>query len=653
MTKNNILLSIYSFLIFAFLLASGYTELIDAILNMTRNTISFSSLEVTNILSSDSIGHIISYILIVLILTTAFIGLIVINTNFISHCLSPYLNSKIFKLSLPVLICLGCFQLNAMLFPNSTHSYVRLLELGNSGWLAYLLVFIFILGISLVPILYLINIIKPHFKKIIIVGVSTSLFFSIVSFSSISKQDTNSNNKQNIIIIGIDSFRMDHMHDNMPFLDSKLKNSLSFTNSFTPFARTFPSWSTILSGEFPPNHGARFNLIDETLLNPKTKYLPQILAKNGYHTIYASDERRFSQIGKYHGFNKIVGPRTGLANLILGQYADFPLTNFLSLFSESSIIMPDIILNRAASNIYTPMNFSSALNDSLESVITDNNPIFLSVHYCMPHWPFNHGRKLKDFKETDEATPGYHESLKTVDSQISYLWHFLEENNLISNSIILFVSDHGETWQETLSFYTKKGEEITLNSNGHGSNVISDNEHRVLTAFYKNLNYKRVNLNKLITLADITPTLLNLVQIDSKATDGNDIFDSSTSTKYFPIESGFKVSAIAKKDIDINKAIEQSASRYKVRPNGTIRLKNEEMAFLNQGKRVGIRNENQLITYQRIRMGEDPSMILLDYNNMTIKELSESEASQDPLAKKLCEQYHPLIPDERYCNNTN
>jgi arylsulfatase A-like enzyme len=649
MNKQNLYLATYTATIFFLLLAPGYSDIVDTIINMRRNTISFSSLQIDNILSSESIEHIVCYLLLALTLTCIFIALIISNSNYISKKCSHVVSPKIIKITLPILICIGCLQLNSLLFPNSFHAYPRLIELSNSHWIGVLLISIFIIGIMTTPISHVFSYAKKNARNLYIILASTTILTSIATYSYAPNKANNIQTQKNIFLISIDSFRADHMHDKMPFLSKKLENSTVFQNSFTPFARTFPSWSTILSGQYPANHGARYNLIDESLLNKKTQYLPSILEDAGYETIYASDERRFSQIGEYHGFKKIIGPRTGLANFLLGQYADFPLTNFLTLFDFGKTLMPDVALNRAASNLYSPGIFSTALNETFQDSISKQKPIFLSVHYCMPHWPFNHGRDIKNFDQTDEAAPGYHESLNTVDNQISELWGHLEKSNLISNSIIIFLSDHGETWQEKLSFEDSNGKEINLSSNGHGSNVISDNEHRVLTAFYNNIHYPKINTNKLTTLADIKPTVLGLINLDTSGNDGIDIFSNKT-TPSFPVESGFKVSALTHKEIDINKAIKQSISRYSVKPNGTIRLKTGDIDFLNQGKIVGIRNIDQLLTYQKTNTNEKPSMLLLNYKNSTFEFIMPNKTKPHPMVKTLCNEYENFIPSTLYCN---
>lgn len=622
--------------------------MVEAILNMSRNTISFSRLEIINILNSQSTIHIGFYITVSIALFLSFIYVTAINTLYISKLLSSTITPYILQAGLPPLICLGCLQINALFFPNSMHAYSTLIEISKLHIISYLLILFFITGLLAKPIALLFQLTRLKVKKILIFVTGTSILLSIYSTSSEEIASPPSQKNKNVILISIDSFRKDHMHDHMPFLTEKLNNSLVFSNSFTPFARTFPSWSTILSGQYPAKHGARYNLIDELLLNPTSDYLPQILNKNGYETIYASDERRFSQIGHYHGFKQIIGPRTGLANLVLGQYGDFPLTNLLTLTPLGEMLMPDITLNRAASNIYSPSNFSDSLNQSINESLKYRKPVFLSVHYCMPHWPFNHGRELKHFIETDEATPGYHESLKTVDKQISSLWKNLEENNLISNSIIVFLSDHGETWNEETTFKGKNND-VVLKSNGHGSNVISDMEHRVLTAFYHPKKYPPTDNKKVITLADIKPTILSLLNISDSNSDGRDIFKNADNSILFPVESGFKISAITHKNIDINKAIEQSVSRYTTKPDGTIRLKIQEIPFLNQGKRVGVRNESQLLTYQVLPNSDTPEMFLLNYKNKTITKISRDEAKINKFAIELCKEYKDFIDSKGYC----
>ena len=93
----------------------------------------------------------------------------------------------------------------------------------------------------------------------------------------------------------------------MPFLQSFIDKSNYLPITYTHIARTFPSWITILTGNYPITNKARLNLTDFNQINLK-KTLPYYLKAAGYVNYYIQDERRFNNIDERLYFDKIIGP---------------------------------------------------------------------------------------------------------------------------------------------------------------------------------------------------------------------------------------------------------------------------------------------------------------------------------------------------------
>ena len=140
----------------------------------------------------------------------------------------------------------------------------------------------------------------------------------------------------NVIIIGIDSLRTDYTdfggyqggEQLTPNLDSFLQNATIFNNAFTPIARTFPSWTAILTGLYPIHNGARSNLAYQAPLKLQNT-IGNLLQQAGYTTVYATDDRRFSNISHTYGFHKLIGPLEGANDFVLGAINDLPLSNLI------------------------------------------------------------------------------------------------------------------------------------------------------------------------------------------------------------------------------------------------------------------------------------------------------------------------------------
>ncbi len=650
--NKNVILVLYTTALFLALILPGYADLIEAIISMSRNTIHFSSLDIASILNTKFTLHLAQYFVISIISTVAFIYLTTKSTKTISDYFKEKLNPLIAFVSLPAFSILGLIQLNSYLFPYSSHFYYDLAALSPTSVISIILIGTFILNLLLTLVLLIFKALKSNYShSLITITICFIIFFISTIYTSSASPKLAPPDTKNVIIIGIDSFRMDHTHNNMPFLDGLLNKSNNFINSYTPFARTYPAWSTILSGQYPPTSGARYNLINENLQQPTNNYLPNILKRNGYKTIYASDERRFSQIGKQHGFDKVVGPRAGLGNFIIGQYADYPITNLLTLFEETAFLLPELTLNRAASHIYNPMAFTNILNNELSIVSNSQQPVFLAVHYCMPHWPFHHGRKLDNSIKEDLAEVGYHQALNSVDKQIQSLWESLESSNLLDNSIVVFLSDHGESWSEELNFDNNLDPAIMFHTNGHGANVISENEHKVMFSIYEQHLTQPVNIERTTTLADVTPTILGQlnIQLPTVKFDGENAYSTTKNDKIFPVESGFTIRAIAQSNINVEQAVTQAASRYEIQENGTLRIKINEIPFLNQGKRVAVRNKSLLLTYQNIDNESFKRMLALNLENLTATELTPNDGQHLDLLTDYCFWYADYLEKSGFC----
>jgi len=107
--------------------------------------------------------------------------------------------------------------------------------------------------------------------------------------------------KPNLILIGIDSLRLDEVRRFggtgalTPNIDRLLDSSAIYTDTVTPIARTFPAWMSILTGQYADKTGAKVNLIDRAEVQAAPT-LADTLRTAGYKSVFATDEVRFSNI---------------------------------------------------------------------------------------------------------------------------------------------------------------------------------------------------------------------------------------------------------------------------------------------------------------------------------------------------------------------
>ncbi len=169
--------------------------------------------------------------------------------------------------------------------------------------------------------------------------------------------------KPNVIFIGFDALRPDFLtyfnpsRRHTPTFDAFLQHSTVFKNVFTPDARTFPTWVSILTGRYPLHHKARDDNADLSTLDIPTT-LAREFQKNGYETIFASDDNRFNNINHdQFGFNRMIGPTGNAIDMMLSNANDNLLSNLLVQTSLGKWLFADYLAIMAHRSFIIPMTF--------------------------------------------------------------------------------------------------------------------------------------------------------------------------------------------------------------------------------------------------------------------------------------------------------
>ena len=497
-----------------------------------------------------------------------------------------------------------------------------------------------IIACLFLPLILPINYLVKRHKLILISACLFGTILVLILQPSALNQSEHPN-KPNIIFIGIDSLRLELINQYMPTLSKQLKDSTVFENAYTPIARTYPAWVSILTGRHPANHNARLNLQPESMLSTENHYLPIQLKKLGYQTLYASDERRFSNIGETHGFDQVVGPKTGAADFILGKYADFPLLNLLSTFPIAKLLLPEIYANRAISHLYQPHHFSHLLETTLTNL--KDAPLFLATHFCLAHWPYTFvGHKPS---ESYTENPNYPDNLRAIDTQIKNLLEKLDQQDLLSNSRIVFLSDHGESWgQVDSTFKSNTGNPLIINENGHGMSILSSTSHKVLIAL-KGFKLMPGKSERLTSLMDVSPTISDALKLPIKGVhyDGQSLLKASNSQITISFESGLSIDAANESILNPEEIAAQGLHYYKVLDSGLLRLKEGKIKNIISNKQLGLR-QNQFGLARGIFTGTQLEYLLLDYQHNRYEQLDsldEIHQSQPRLVKAFCNLFSP------------
>lgn len=473
--------------------------------------------------------------------------------------------------------------------------------------------------VSIGVILSCIHLCSSLYKKQHLLRHSTVLLFLtsilfIITASNMSARPIASSvataTKPNIIIIGLDALRPDFIGyyngqtTHTPYIDAFLKSGIRFDNTYTTLARTFPSWTSILTGAYPRHNGARGN---STKLNTVRldETLPKRLKEAGYETIYSTDDTRFNNTNQLFGFDHVITPPMGLNDFLIGSINDFPLSNLLIPTPIGRLLFPYNYANHGTAITYDPKNFLHLIQTQLHQ--REEKPLFIAVHFTITHWPF--------YWFNDKQSSNQHESsrykygIEAADKQLAGFFHILEKNKLLDHAIVLLLSDHGislglpgdrivssRRYQgnkqniKKLAFAkysTAPAQSLDMKrdygvdtSYGYGGDVLSLHAYHSLLAFkgYGVSIGAAHTITDRISLIDIAPTLLDLInQPPLQESDGMSLKPyllhpeiSLNKLRPFYLETSYTIDEIEKEGISVQKVLEKSLQLYEMDPKTSL-----------------------------------------------------------------------------------
>jgi arylsulfatase A-like enzyme len=478
--------------------------------------------------------------------------------------------------------------------------------------------------------------------------------------------------KPHVILIGIDSLRPDMVGIvepawYTPHINSFLRESQVFPDAMTPLARTFSSWMSILTGRHPVSTGARDNLVPFERLQPRGA-LSERLRSQGYRTIYATDDVRFSNIDERYGFDQIIGPRMGASDFVLGNFNDMPLSNLVANTRLAAWLFPNTYSNRAAEVTYRPSTFVEWLARDVEF----GQPTFLAVHLTLPHFPFTWAHESGDaFSGSHDSPFPYLAAVVAADKQFASLMKLLDRKGALENAIVVVMSDHGEGLglpADNLipSQEAKDAAKVMVWMWGHGTSVLSPQQYSVVMAFRRYIanSYAAqgvVHSSVPASLEDIAPTVLELADVAAAAAefDGLSLASLVDPVKNGPpvdvsgrvrfTETGISVALLKQGNPDKEGLLAQGAFYFGVnKESARVELRTDQWDFLISGKeRAAVRGDWLLAAFP-VEDGSQAHKYLLVNRKEGMPRRLESvpDASKDPIAASLYEALQRRFPGE-------
>lgn len=446
----------------------------------------------------------------------------------------------------------------------------------------------------------------------------------------------------NLIIIGIDSLSPENVSPELtPNLYAFLNDSVHFKKTISPLARTYSAWTTILTGLYPLHHFARENLYPPQWVKHDASFAWQFQCR-GYRTVFATDDRRFNNLGKDFGFEEIVGPHIGVNDVLLGSFYDFPLSNPLINLRISQWLFPYNYLNRAGFFSYYPSSFDHALQRTLDYG-PKNKPLLMAVHFTLAHWPYSWASTsptmVKDEYDVHDREYLYEQAVHRADQQVGAFLHALTQVGALNNAMLIVLSDHGEVlykkgsrrtslnhYQGTMpgsyANYLKRNTNTELEmSVGHGSDLLSPSQNECVLGFKLFQQGKIISKPQAISvpvaLLDIAPTIAAFFQFPLKEkVDGIALIDTlidgviPVNHRAFMLESGM----LPNQSLSKEKIIESASLLFKVNPaTSLLEVRKDQFASINAMKLYGLIQDNWLMALYPD--GDRYITIVLNLNN--------------------------------------
>ena len=419
--------------------------------------------------------------------------------------------------------------------------------------------------------------------------------------SLLSPLFTKSNNAgPNIILIGIDSLAPGHMGyfgyslDTTPHLDKFLSEAVIFKNCFSPIARTFPGWYAILSGQYPVTSGVRLNLMKRHHISPNARTVPQILKdENGYFTAFFTDETRFCNLRPEDGFDYLEHPLVGIRDFVFGSVHDFSLPNVFFNSPLGCLFFDFIRINRAVSHIYQSRYFANELVSYLD-VLQAKQKFFLMVNFVSSHWPYvsSSPYPLLFQASRDPMMNLYDGSIRMADDQFGRLIERLKRKNLYDKSLIIVLSDHGESVE------------------GHGTTLRATDQNRTLLAIKPAGSTTHKEIETLVRTIDIAPTIadLSLGRLPNAHFDGFSLKPLMTGTMPSPefadsrivMETEFSLDAPGGLGVALQEMIDQGIHFYEFDEKGIITVKDEFFDQLIKNRQRAIQTKRWKLIWEPV-----------------------------------------------------
>ncbi len=339
--------------------------------------------------------------------------------------------------------------------------------------------------------------------------------------------------RPNVLIFATDSLRPQNIsyngyHRKTPNIDRLFEKGANFLNARSSLARTFSSWTSIFTSIFPPDHQIRHMFPSRKQVNQEWQTIVKVLNQNDYETAIISDFAGdiFARID--YGFQRLKTPHLTLQNLVKQR----------SL--EIHYFLMGVIINPIGRTIFPemwgmPMNVdpfyvTEYTKRAIKQAIVKKKPFFVAAFGSNNHFPYcskypyyklygnrSYFKKHKYCKDdmmksySGYSVPGddlrqivdlYDNAARLYDDNLGDILKFLEKCGVAGNTIVVVMSDHGESLYEN------------GDGTGHGDHLRGKYCNNMTLGFYSPYEtFGGLKVEETVRDIDIAPTLLDMLAL--------------------------------------------------------------------------------------------------------------------------------------------
>lgn len=354
---------------------------------------------------------------------------------------------------------------------------------------------------------------------------------------SSSVRDTS---QPNILLLSVDTLRADHLGAygyegaTSPNIDRIAANGALFEKAISQAPWTRPSFGSLLTSVYPSQHGAFVvndpkkdglkihwkDMLYNGRLREESVTMAEILRSHGYHTVALQSNWQASAAQNFdQGFDLFL-----YDSIFTIPFWD---RTFLGIYGSW---MPAVFGGRRRLPFYTtPPNADEVYSVFSELASTGvPEPFFIWINFMDPHSPYllrdkgvpvEESKVVRSYESWDTETPvaslkkAYDSEIRFADHYVGKVLETLDKSGLLDRTIVVFVSDHGEDFEDHPEAIRMPDGRAILGRH-HGHSVYQELLRVPLLIQYPSQIPAGMKLESPVCLIDVMPTVLDLAGIN-------------------------------------------------------------------------------------------------------------------------------------------